>query len=76
MPIFGICPSASSKGMADRSGPKPVLRIDSKSPLQVEPPSSGQHHPELNEHTALLASQRGKVHQVLAAAENTAGAFS
>lgn len=34
-----------------------------------------QHHPELDNDTALSALQRDKVHQVLAAAENTAGAF-
>jgi hypothetical protein len=34
-----------------------------------------QHHPELDEDTALSALQRGKVRQVLPAAENTAGAF-
>ena len=35
-----------------------------------------QHHPELEGDTALSALQRGKVEKVLAAAENTAGAFS
>ena len=35
-----------------------------------------QHHPELDGDTALSALQRGKVDKVLAAAENTAGAFS
>lgn len=35
-----------------------------------------QHHPELDNDTALSALQRDKVHQVLAAGENTAGAFS
>jgi hypothetical protein len=35
-----------------------------------------QHHPELEDATALSALQRGKVDKVLAAAENTAGAFS
>lgn len=35
-----------------------------------------QHHPELEGGTALSALQRGKVSKVLAAAENTAGAFS
>jgi hypothetical protein len=35
-----------------------------------------QHHPELDGETALWALQRGKVEKVLAAAENTAGAFS
>ncbi len=35
-----------------------------------------QHHPELDGDTALSALQRGKVEKVLAAAENTAGAFS
>ena len=35
-----------------------------------------QHHPELEGDTALSALLRGKVEKVLAAAENTAGAFS
>ena len=35
-----------------------------------------QHHPELEGNTALSALLRGKVENVLAAAENTAGAFS
>ena len=35
-----------------------------------------QHHPELEGNTALSALLRGKVEKVLAAAENTAGAFS
>jgi hypothetical protein len=35
-----------------------------------------QHHSELEGDIALSALQRGKVSQVLAAAENTAGAFS
>jgi hypothetical protein len=35
-----------------------------------------QHHPELEGETALSALHRGKVEKVLAAAENTAGAFS
>ena len=35
-----------------------------------------QHHPELEGDTALSALQRGKISQVLVAAENTAGAFS
>ena len=35
-----------------------------------------QHQPELEGDTALSALQRGKVDKVLAAAENTAGAFS
>jgi hypothetical protein len=35
-----------------------------------------QHHPELEDDTALSALLRGKVDKVLAAAENTAGAFS
>jgi len=35
-----------------------------------------QHHPELDGDTALSALQRGTVEKVLAAAENTAGAFS
>ena len=35
-----------------------------------------QHHPELEGDTALSALQRGKLEKVLAAAENTAGAFS
>ena len=35
-----------------------------------------QHHPEPEGDTALSALQRGKVDKVLAAAENTAGAFS
>jgi hypothetical protein len=35
-----------------------------------------QHHPELEGDTALSALRRGKVEKVLAAAENTAGAFS
>jgi len=35
-----------------------------------------QHHPELGEDTALSALLRGKVDKVVAAAENTAGAFS
>ena len=35
-----------------------------------------QHHPELEGDTALSALQCGKVEKVLAAAENTAGAFS
>jgi hypothetical protein len=35
-----------------------------------------QHHAELEGDIALSALQRGKVSQVLAAAENTAGAFS
>jgi hypothetical protein len=35
-----------------------------------------QHHPELEGDTALSALQRGKVDKVLAAAENTVGAFS
>lgn len=35
-----------------------------------------QHHPELEGDTAFSALQRGKVEKVVAAAENTAGAFS
>lgn len=35
-----------------------------------------EHHPELEGDTALSALLRGKVEKVLAAAENTAGAFS
>ena len=35
-----------------------------------------QHHPELDGDTALSTLQRGNVSQVLAAAENTAGALS
>jgi hypothetical protein len=35
-----------------------------------------QHHPELKGDTPLSDLQRGKVEKVLAAAENTAGAFS
>ena len=37
---------------------------------------SDQHHPELEGDTALSALLHGKVEKVLAAAENTAGAFS
>ena len=35
-----------------------------------------QHHPELERDTALSALLRPKIDKVLAAAENTAGAFS
>jgi hypothetical protein len=35
-----------------------------------------QYHPELDGDTALSTLLRGKVEKVLAAAENTAGAFS
>jgi hypothetical protein len=59
-------------------GPKPVFRINSNYLFGVEPQPFGwvQHQPELEDHTALSALQRGKVSQVLAAAENASSRFS
>jgi hypothetical protein len=73
--VFSLNPNSDIRNLP--LGPKPVFRINSNYLFGVEPQPSGwvQHHPELEGDTALSALQRGKVSQVLVAAENPAGAF-